>query len=414
MDQQTGSVRPSAGRARAASAVNTHFDTRTAATELAHSLHDALAGPCDLLVVFASFHHRAAFESAGDILRHALAPRALLGVTAESILGDDEEIEGRSGISALALSLPGVDLKPIHFYRENFHELLRDRDLLRAALEYGPDFRGLLLAADPFTTPMHQLLPALNAAGDAGHPVNVLGGLASGASKPGLNLLLLDELATAEGAVGFAISGAIEIDAVVSQGCRPIGKPFVITKAHDNIIVELGGRKALQAVQEMAEALPDEQRELLTRGLLLGVAINAAKSRFGRNDFLIRNVVGIDPKQGTIAVADLIRAGQTIQFHVRDAETADEDLRLLLDAQQLRESPPFAGLLFTCNGRGGRLFPEPHHDARLIRERLAHLPLAGFFAAGEIGPIGSQSFQHGHTASLALFREPARKAADAP
>jgi small ligand-binding sensory domain FIST len=135
----------------------------------------------------------------------------------------------------------------------------------------------------------------------------------------------------------------------------------------------------------------------------MGTVINEYKDRFGRGDFLVRNILGYDKEHGAMAVGDLPKMGQTIQFHVRDAETAHEDLQLLLDAQQLKPRP-LGGLLFTCNGRGKRLFEDPHHDIAIIRERLGEIPLAGFFAAGEIGPIGNQSFVHGHTAGLALLR----------
>jgi small ligand-binding sensory domain FIST len=200
-----------------------------------------------------------------------------------------------------------------------------------------------------------------------------------------------------------SISGHTEVDCVVSQGCRPIGPPVVITKGKNNVVAELGGRKPLEVVQEIAQDLDEKERFLLSKGLLVGVVIDEYKDRFGRGDFLIRNVVGIDQKNGAMAVADVIRVGQTIQFHVRDAETAREDLQLLLDAQELKEKP-FAGLLFTCNGRGERLFETPNHDVGVVRERLGRIPVAGFFAAGEIGPVGDGSFVHGHTASLALFR----------
>jgi small ligand-binding sensory domain FIST len=233
--------------------------------------------------------------------------------------------------------------------------------------------------------------------------------MASGASQPGQNLLLLNDTLRHSGAVGLTISGGVRVDCVVSQGCRAIGHPLIITKAHQNQILELGGKKTVAALQELAESLTDHEREMLSKGLLIGLAIDEYKDRFGRGDFLVRNVLGLDKKSGALAVGDLPRVGQTVQFHVRDVETAEEDLQLLLDAQQL-DSPPLAGVLLTCNGRGTRLFGAPDHDAKTVRGRLGDLPLAGFFAAGEIGPIGNRSFLHSHTASLALFRS--GKAAD--
>jgi small ligand-binding sensory domain FIST len=157
-------------------------------------------------------------------------------------------------------------------------------------------------------------------------------------------------------------------------------------------------------MQEVTASLAPDERKLLERGLLLGNVIDESKRPFGRGDFLVRNLLGIDKGRGGVVVGDAPRLGQTVQFHVRDAVTAAEDLQLLLDAQVMKP-PPFAALLFTCNGRGRRLFGEPGHDAGIIVDRLGIESIAGFFAAGEIGPIGDRSFLHGHTAALAVFRE---------
>jgi len=174
------------------------------------------------------------------------------------------------------------------------------------------------------------------------------------------------------------------------------------------VILELGGTAALQVLQEITNAMSEEERELLRRGVLIGNVIDEKKRHFGRGDFLVRNVLGVDQKRGGIVVGDLPRMGQTIQFHARDAVTASEDLQLLLDVQELKDKP-FGGLLFSCNGRGQRLFEEANHDIGIINERLGSVPVAGFFAAGEIGPIGERSFLHGHTAALALFRKAAAR-----
>ncbi|MHC4775978.1 MAG: FIST signal transduction protein, partial [Planctomycetota bacterium] len=219
----------------------------------------------------------------------------------------------------------------------------------------------------------------------------------------GNNALVFNDDIFTSGAVGVTVTGPIGLDIIVSQGCRPIGKPVVITRAQSNVIQELGGSPAVKVIQQLHATLGERERSLLSGGLLVGTVINEYKERFGRGDFLVRNILGFDKKHGAIAVGDMPRVGQTVQFQVRDAETAHEDLQLLLDAEQLKE-PPIGGLLFTCNGRGSRLFEGQHHDVQTIRERLGDIPLAGFFAAGEIGPIGDQSFLHGHTASIAVFR----------
>lgn len=428
----------------AAAAISGHLDTRTAATEVADRLFDELGAPtpgsgatgeylCDLALVFGSFHHRSAFDDAAAIIRKTISPRVLMAVTAEAVIGVDKELEGIAGLSAIALRLPGVRLHawtstpddPIPLSDPTSTQEkpvpLRDPTPVRQRIGFDPaagDLRTVIMFGDPFSTPITRLLPAITRCGREPnldnrppgkvrilHPVPVIGGMASGASQPGLNVMVLNDRVLNAGAIGVTISGNIEIDFIVSQGCRPIGKPFVVTKCKDNIILELGGRKAIDALQEMGQELSEADKRLLSKGLLMGRVINEYKDHFGRGDFLVRNVMGLDQKVGGVVAGEMVRVGQTVQFHVRDAATAAEDLQLLLDAQALSDRPPVAALLFSCNGRGERLFGEPNHDLNIIRNRLGeNLPIAGFFCAGEFGPIGDRSFLHGHTASLAVIR----------
>ncbi len=398
------STPPRAATPLAAAAISGHLDTRTAATEVAGNIFDQLGGACDLAILFGSFHHTAAFAEAAEAIRQTIMPSTVLGVTAESVLGVDRELEGRAGMSALALRMPGARLHPWRFNAEKDGASLTDAAVMREHLGVTDDLSAIIMLADPFTTPITRLLPAITGCRGPEHPVPVVGGMSSGASQPGHNALILGDERLRAGAVGVTISGPVEVDIIVSQGCRPIGKPIVITKAKGNVIQELGGRKSLDVVQEMTGELDEKERGLLSAGLLVGTVINEYRDRFGRGDFLVRNILGYDKDNGAIAVGDMPRVGQTVQFHVRDADTAHEDLQLLLDGQQLKETP-LGALLITCNGRGSRLFEDERtRDVPTIRDRLGEIPLAGFFAAGEIGPIGSESFLHGHTAALAILR----------
>jgi small ligand-binding sensory domain FIST len=231
-----------------------------------------------------------------------------------------------------------------------------------------------------------------------------MGGMASGAQMPGENRLICGQAVVEHGAVGVLIQGPIKVRSVVSQGCRPIGRHLVITRGQENIIAELGGRPPLAHLQELWAELSPADQKLFQRGLHIGRVINEYQGEFQRGEFLVRNVLGLDRESGSLAITDRVRVGQTVQFHVRDAATADEDLHTLLK-ENLQGQPekPQGALLFTCNGRGTRLFPQPHHDAGVIRQEAGPLPLAGFFAQGELGPVGGQNFIHGFTASVVLF-----------
>ena len=398
----------------AAAALSDHIDTRTAAMEVAHELHDALGAErgdtaCDLLLMFGSFHHIAAFAAAGETMREVLKPRSFLACTAESVLGVDREWEGRAGLTALAMRLPGAGTR-LHTFSVKPGDTstnLNQPNTVRELVGYGDDVKAILMLADPFTTPTNQILTRFGYCGGKDKAIPITGGMASGSSQPGRNVLIANGEAQQSGLVAVTIAGDIEVDCLVSQGCRPIGEPLVVTKCDENVLLELGGRPAMEVVQETAQELGERERELLSKGLLIGVVIDEYKERFGRGDFLIRGVMGIDQNRKAIAVGEKMRVGQTIQLHVRDADTATEDLQLLLDLQEVK-GQPFAAAAFTCNGRGTRLFPEANHDIDLLTRRLGsedeQFPVAGFFAGGEIGPIGDKSFVHGHTLSAALFR----------
>jgi small ligand-binding sensory domain FIST len=385
---------------RGAAAISEHLDTRTASIEVAQLLADAMAGPTDLVFVFASFHHRETLEQAVADIRGALSPKVIIGITTEAVVGCDLELEGVAGLSAIAMHLPDVTLTPWTTTPNRPVPISRPEEI--------PDWIGLqddtkaaFFFADPFSTPITRLLPALTNCREPALPI--IGGMASGASQASFNRIILNDTSMKTGGVGLTVSGPVQFDCIVSQGCRPIGKPLRVTKVDGNVVLELGGKPALDQLAELSRSVTKHERSLLEGGLLLGGVIDEHKDHFGRGDFLVRSVMGLDRKRKGVAAGEFYRLGRTVQFHVRDAQTAVEDLQLLLDAQQLDETP-FAGLLVTCNGRGRNLFHEDDHDLTIIRQRLGEVPIAGFFAAGEIGPVGGRSFLHGHTACLTTFR----------
>jgi small ligand-binding sensory domain FIST len=399
-----------------------HLDPVACAEQVCEQARRTLGDcPVDLALVFASGRHARSMSTIGETVGRTLAPRVLIGATAEGVVGGHTELERESGVSLLALSMPGIELQT--FTSEDLPPLPDEIDdnalrSLADAIGADPETRAVLFFADPFSTPMMRIMPALSRLDEvtgASRPAPIIGGMASAGDKPGSNALILNDTMYMTGAIGVAISGPVTVDTVVSQGCKPIGDPMVITKARRNIIFTLGNRPALEALQETVESLPEAERELLRNGLFIGRVVDEYKEHFGRGDFLIRAVMGVEESHGAMAVGDIVRVGQTVQLHVRDAETASEDLEFLMSAQSLL-GPAFGALVCTCNGRGTRLFQAPGHDALRITTALdagkGAAPVAGFFAAGEIGPVGDESFLHGHTASIAVFR-PGAPAVDA-
>jgi small ligand-binding sensory domain FIST len=384
-------------------ALSTRPETRAALREVIDRARAAWHGGADLALLFWSPHHRAAVPGLAAALQDEVPARCLLGCPGETVIADDREVEGTPAMCLWLARWPGaVRVTPFHLDVEQTgdgHSLLGWPDELAEA---DPARSLLLTLADPYTFPIETFLDQLNTE-RPGLPL--AGGMASGASQPGENEMLLGCEVVPTGAVSVLLQGELGYRSIVSQGCRPIGKPLVVTKAQENVILELGGKPPLQQLQEIWLTLTPRDYQLVQRGLMIGRAVSEYRDTFRRGDFLVRHLVGLDRTTGAVAVADRVRVGQTVQFHVRDADTADEDLRLLLGSAG-GAAGRRGGLLFSCNGRGTRLFRKPDHDARAVRAALGDVPLAGFFAQGELGPVGGQNFIHGFTASLVLFEEP--------
>jgi small ligand-binding sensory domain FIST len=361
-------------------------------------------GPPDLAMIFFSPHHEESAEAIVALAQKRLSPRCLLGCTGESIVGNDQEIEHSPALSLwLGRWNEPVQFTPFYLDLEETpdgYSLMGWPDELVGA---NPEQAVLFLFGDPFTFPTDAFLRQVNA---HNRGIRVLGGMASGASAPGETRLLLGDRVLEKGAVGALLQGPVKVRSVVSQGCRPIGKHMVVTRGRENVIAELGGKPPLAQLQQLWKELTPEDQQLFQQGLHVGRVINEYQAEFQRGDFLVRNVMGLDRESGSLAITDRVRVGQTVQFHVRDAESADEDLHALLQLDlSAHEKRPSAALLFTCNGRGTRLFPQPHHDTRVVRAEAGEVPVAGFFAAGELGPVGGENFIHGFTASVVLFED---------
>jgi small ligand-binding sensory domain FIST len=386
---------------RFASKLTFESDLRKAALEVAADLEQSMGeGPIDLLFIFPSSHFAESAHTLLERFRSVLSPAVMVGCTGEGVIGSEHEIEGESAISIVAARLPGVKIHPIALLPQEIHQVADDPRVMRHAVQAGQDTKAFIMLADPFSAHIDGLLKAFNTAFPG---IPVIGGMASGAHSPGETALFMNDHTYRQGVVGVALAGPITVDAIVSQGCRPVGPLFEVTEGDANVIKMLDGKPAMARIQDVIEELPEKDKMLLTNGLFVGRAIDSSRDMHGRGDFLVRGVVGIDRKTGSIAIGDFVESGESIQFHLRDAETAKEDLEMMLTPHSLFGAPSGA-VLFSCNGRGTRLYDHPDGDISAINSFFEGLPVAGFFCAGEIGPIGGKNFLHGHTASLALIR----------
>lgn len=348
----------------------------------------------DLVWVFVA-PGRAGSDAAGAALLRAGAlarSRATVGVTSRGVIGDGRGVEQGPAVAVWAAVLPGAGVRPVRL-------TATVADGGRVRVEGMPvprsDDRVAALVVDPYSFPVDGFLRHTDVA-TPGFPL--VGGLAGAAGGPGANRLLLDGELHDDGAVGVVLGGDVGARTVVSQGCRPIGPPMVVTRAERSVLLELAGTPAYRRLAEIVTALPPADQELAGRGLHIGVAMDEYAHEHGRGDFLVRGVTGVDEGTGAVAVGAVVEVGQTVRFQVRDAAGAADDLTALLGP-----APAGGALLFSCNGRGTTMFDSADHDVRTLRRALGDGGIAGFFAAGEIGPVGGRNHLHAFTASVLAF-----------
>jgi small ligand-binding sensory domain FIST len=378
--------------------LSTSESTWEAATEAARGARGGGlgGGKVGLAFVFLSPAHLEEAEAAVVAVREELAPEHLVGCVAEGVVAEARELEEGPAAAVWAGALPDAEIECFHA------EAVQTDDGI--SVEGFPELDDPALVAllvDPFTFPARPFLTRLN---EEHARVPLVGGIAVGGPRPGAQALIVDDAVHTGGAVGVVVSG-LPVLTVVSQGCRPVGREAVITRCEGSVVFELAGRPALEFLRREIERLSLEERALAARGLLAGLVIDENRPEYDTGDFLMRGLLGADEHTGALALGDTVRVGQTLRFFVRDAASADADLRRALGSA-LPRARPAGALLFTCNGRGTNLFAEPDHDARLVAEALGTQALAGFFCGGELGPVGGKAFLHGFTATLAVFLEP--------
>ncbi len=370
-------------------------------SKVIEDLTRGVEGQFDLGFLFMASFNKIAAEEIMMLLRRRIKVRNFLGCTCAGVIGSQTEIEGQPANVLILGKLPGVKILPFVLNQSELESLKSKEDWYNFFQVFPNEAPIFLVLPDPFMFDMNYFLNQINQF----YPkCQIMGGLASGAFQPGQNTLILNGESFDGGLVGAVLTGDVTLKTVVSQGCRPIGETFIVTKARDNIIRELAGRPFLEVLQEVMHNVSAQDKLLAQEALFVGIAMDEYRHEFKRGDFLIRGLMGIDQTSGAGLIADYVKKGQTIQFHVRDANAATEDLQELLNGFKHGSfEKPKGALVFSCNGRGINLFREKDHDIKLIQQFLGPMPAAGFFCAGEIGPVCHHNFLHGFTSSIALF-----------
>lgn len=392
-----------------ASAITTQDNIELGIEEATESLLQQLDGKtADLTIIFVSPHFAERYHEISSLIKKRFDPGLLFGCSGGGIIGQGQEVEQQPAFSITSAHLPGVDIQPIQ--TETTELPNQDtgpsvwHDWLKVPARSQPHF---IFLADPFSFQGEEFLTGVDFAYPASKKV---GGLASGAQQPGGNALYLGDEIYSKGLIGVALSGNIEMDTIVAQGCRPIGQSMLITECKQNMLLKLDKVPPMEVLQEINETLNENDRDLMKTSLFLGIEMDPMKDDPGQGDFLIRNLMGVDHQSGALAIGALLREGQLVQFHLRDKIMSAKDLELLLARYQSsgKADDASGALLFSCLGRGQYLYGKRNHDTDMFKEKLGEVPLGGFFCNGEIGPVGKATFLHGYTSSFGIFRPQAK------
>ena len=357
-----------------------------------------LDGPPTIVFTFVTGDDPEAVEYAGRRVAELATPAPVIGCSASGLLGGAGGSEGTPGVSVLAGAVPGLRLRSFHL------EVLRTPEGM--AIVGMPNHRAgdevMVMFADPHSFPVDGFVERSN---ESLQGLPMVGGLAHGGHGPGSTRLFVDGHAVDRGAVGFLLGGGVRTRPLVSQGCRPVGPTMVVTKAEENVVLEIAGVSAVVKLEQILAELDPMDQALATHGLQFGVAMDEYAEIHEHGAFLIRNVLSVDHATGGLVVGGLVEVGRTVRFQVRDADTATEDLRQTLE--HLRREPGFAhidgALVVSCNGRGDSLFGRADHDSAAVRNWGGAHAVAGLFAGGEIGPVAGRNYLHGFTASVLAF-----------
>lgn len=390
---------------RWASAVSDRETLEEAAEECVSSIREqAWEGSPDLTVIFLSAHFAAQYGELPAMIRDKLGPTLLFGCSAGGVIGAGREIEHRPGFSLTVADLPDVELHPFHLQGGDLPDLDAGPEEWSKTLGLpAENYPAFLLLVDPFSFPAQNFLLGL----DYGFSQSTkVGGMASGGQRGGENALFLGDIVHQSGAIGIAMQGNVAVDTIVAQGCRPVGELMCITKSQQNMLLELDQRPTLEVLRELFTSSKERDQELMQNSLFLGIVMDDFNDEPSQGDFLIRNVIGMDGRSGSMAIGENLREGQRVQFHLRDAWTSADDLSTLLTryAGENQADHSRGALLFSCLGRGEYLYGRPDHDTDLFRDKIGEVPLGGFFCNGEIGPVGGTTFLHGYTSSFGIFR----------
>jgi small ligand-binding sensory domain FIST len=370
----------------------------------AEALGRAGLNRADLAVVFATADYEAEYPELLEAVRGVSGAPAAVGCSGMSVLTSDGEFEGHPGVAVLVAASTAIQARPF-LVSASKTDVSSPGRTIRRLIDPLPDGPRLLaLFPDPFSVNTARLIEDVE---EDPATLPIVGAAASGGPGQRESAQWCGREIGVHAVAGLLLTGNLALRLGVAQGCQPIGQPSRISRARANQIIELDGRPALEYLQETVATLPKAEIERAANSLFAGIAHEEAQRPIHQGDLLVRNLVGVDPGSGAVAVAEQVRPGQIIQFVLRDARAARADMRRMVEALYAgtRRVRPRFGFYFNCLGRGAGLYGAPDHDITLIREFFGDLPIVGFFGNGELAPVGGKNYAHSYTGVLAIIGE---------
>ncbi len=385
-----------------ASAIGLGARLEAAVSEAAEQLQgETGAARPDVAIAFVSAAYGAAIERLPQLLRPLIGDSLLFGCNAGGLIGGGSEEEEEPGLALLCGRLPDAAFTSLHLEQATLPPLSASRENWWRLLDLGPESgASFMLLADPGTLDAEACARGIDRAFPGS---TVIGGLTSGMLEPGTARLLTNGEIHRSGGMLLALTGNVVIDSVLAQGCRPIGDPLFVTACDGNLVSELDGRRPKELLTALFATLDEADRARFGDALCIGLALPGPRQAVGAGDFLMRNVLGLDPDSGALWIGSRVARNAVVQFHLRDGKSASEELESRLAASLRGFLPPAAALLFACAGRGRSMFGVSGHDSGTLR-RMIDIPVAGMFSAGEIAPIQGATFVHGYSSVFGLIR----------
>ncbi len=358
----------------------------------------------DWCVVFATAEHAPGMPRLLGALAEAAGTPYVVGCSAAGVVVGDAEVEEGPAVGVLAVSSDTIRSTPFLFHDDGDHGLT-------AGIRIGQRLMGsrgtgdlVVVWPDPFHVSGDRLLEGLDATLQG---VPVVGGAASSRGGKETTIQFCGAEVSGGAVSGMRLGGEFRHQVAITQGCRPISEPLLVTRSHENLILEVEGEPAVEALRARAPAEMFDDPIRILEDLFVGILPDVEGETIRPGDYLVRNIVAADPDTGILAIADHVEEGQSILFAVREPHAARHDLaRMTERVRSGRGDLEYRfGFYFNCLGRGSALYGRRGVDAAHLTAAFPGVPLLGFFSNAEIAPMRGVHHVLTYTGVLVLVGE---------